>query len=78
MANFFVANNANDRGGVRLAVKDTDGDAKADVVAGSGTGSPSNVRVYLGKNFAGATEPATFQDLSVFGGGSLPGGVFVG
>jgi hypothetical protein len=63
---------------VRLAVKDADGDAKADVVAGSGEGSPANVRVYLGKNFASASEPGTFQDLSVFGGGVLPGGVFVG
>jgi hypothetical protein len=47
-------------------------------VVGSGAGSPAKVRVYLGKNFAGGGEPATFQDLSVFGGGALPGGVFVG
>ena len=59
-------------------MKDADGDAKRDVVAGSGEGSPANVRVYLGKNFSGASEPATFQDLTVFGGGNLPGGVFVG
>ena len=77
-ANFFVAGNANDRGGVRLAAKDADGDTRGDVVAGSGEGSPANVRVYLGKNFAGAGEPGTFQDLSVFGGGVLPGGVYVG
>src|SRR4029077_12227812 len=51
IANFFVAGNSSDRGGVRLAAKDADGDSKADVVAGSGEGSPANVRIYLGKNF---------------------------
>ena len=77
VGNFFVAGNSNDRGGVRLAVKDADGDAKADVIAGSGEGSPSKVRVYLGKNFSGAGEPSIFQDLDPFGA-TLPGGVFVG
>jgi hypothetical protein len=77
VGNFFVAGNANDRGGVRVAVKDADGDARADVVAGSGEGSPSKVRVYLGKNFSGAGEPTTFQDIDPFAA-TLPGGVFVG
>jgi hypothetical protein len=77
VGNFFVPGNAADRGGVRLAVKDADGDAKLDVVAGSGEGSPSRVRVYLGKNFSGASEPAAFQDLDPFAA-ALPGGVFVG
>jgi hypothetical protein len=63
---------------VRLAVKDADGDNKADVIAGSGEGSPAKVRIYLGSNFTSRAEPGTFQDLSVFGGGVLPGGVFVG
>ncbi|MFO0799996.1 MAG: choice-of-anchor Q domain-containing protein [Gemmataceae bacterium] len=78
VANFFVAGNVNDRGGVRVAATDADGDSKADVAVGSGEGSPAKVRVYLGKNFVGSGEPATFQDLTVFGGGALPGGVFVG
>ena len=78
VANFFVAGNANDRGGVRVAVVNADGDGRADVAAGSGEGSPAKVRVYLGANFAGGAEPGTFQDISVFGGGALPGGVFVG
>ena len=77
VANFFVANNSTDRGGVRLAAKDADGDGRADVVAGSGEGSPSKVRVYLGKDFAGGGEPATFQDIDPFAA-TLPGGVFVG
>jgi uncharacterized delta-60 repeat protein len=78
VANFFVAGNANDRGGVRVAAKDADGDARADLAVGSGEGSPARVRVYLGKDFTTTGEPATFQDLTVFGGATLPGGVFVG
>ena len=68
----------NDRGGIRLAVKNADGDAKADLAVGSGENSPAKVRIYLGKNFTTTGEPGTFQDLSVFGGGSLTDGVFVG
>ena len=78
VANFFVAGNANDRGGVRLAAKNADGDAKADLAVGSGEGTPANVRVYLGKNFTGSGEPSAFQDISVFGGVALTDGVFVG
>ena len=77
VANFFVAGNSSDRGGVRLATTTADGDNKADVVAGSGEGAPSKVRVYLGANFTGGGEPATFQDFDPFGT-TLPGGVFVG
>ncbi len=78
VANFFVAGNSSDRGGVRVAAVNADGDAKADVAAGSGEGSPSRVRVYLGRNFSGGGEPGTSQDLDPFGGAVLPGGVFVG
>ncbi|MFO0802276.1 MAG: FG-GAP-like repeat-containing protein [Gemmataceae bacterium] len=78
IANFFVAGNDKDRGGVRLAVTDADDDAKADLVVGSGAGSPARVRVYRGVNFSGTGEPATFQDLTPFGTGTLADGVFVG
>ena len=63
---------------MRVATKDADGDAKADLVAGSGEGDPAGVRVYLGKNFTSSAEPTTFQDVPVFGGVTLAGGVFVG
>ena len=78
VSNFFVANNSTDRGGVRVAAADLDGDQKADLVAGSGEGRPAGLRAYLGKNVSGANEPAAFQDVTVFGGGTLPGGVYVG
>jgi hypothetical protein len=77
VANFFVAGDEEDRGGVRLAAVDADGDNRAEVVAGSGEDAPSRARVYLGRNFTATTEPATFQDLDPFGA-TLPGGVFVG
>jgi uncharacterized delta-60 repeat protein len=77
LMNFFVAGNSSDRGGVRLATSDLDGDNKADVVVGSGEGLPSRVRVYLGKNITGTGEPTTFQDLDPYGT-TLAGGVFVG
>jgi hypothetical protein len=76
VANFFFGD-PNSRGGVRVATKDADGDAKADLVVGSGEGLASGVRVYLGKDFAGTGEPAQHQDLDPFGQ-ALPGGVFVG
>ncbi|MDB5312251.1 MAG: uncharacterized protein JWO38_6453 [Gemmataceae bacterium] len=78
VANFFVAGNTSDRGGVRVAAKNLDGDTEADVVVASGQGSPAKVRVYLGKTFPAPGEPGTFQDLGVSGGATLADGVYVG
>jgi hypothetical protein len=61
-----------------VTTKSADGDNRADLVTGSGEGSPARVRVYLGKNFTGTGEPATVQTLTVFGGVILTDGVFVG
>ena len=76
IANFFVAGETTNFGGVRVAAKDADGDTKAEVIAGSGEGRPSRVRVYSGKAFGGG-EPSAFQDIDPFGA-TLAGGVFVG
>jgi hypothetical protein len=59
-----------------VAVKDADGDARADVVVGSGPGRPSLVKVYHGKDLAGAAEPAA-AGFDPFGGPPT-NGVFVG
>jgi uncharacterized delta-60 repeat protein len=78
LTNFFVAGNANDRGGVRVSTADVDGDNKAEVVVGSGEFETSRVRVYYGKNFGVSGEPAGFQDLNPFSGTTFADGIFVG
>src|SRR5207248_278372 len=75
LANFF-GGDPNNRGGVRVAVKDLDGDARADLVVGSGSGAGSRVTTYLGKNIAPAGAPPARADFDAFPGFS--GGVFVG
>ena len=75
VANFFAGDTVL-RGGVRLALRDADGDGKADLVTGSGDGEPSHVRVYRAATLlAGGTAPD--QDLDPFGA-TLANGVFVG
>ena len=59
-----------------LATVNADGDAKADVAVGSGAGQPSLVKVYLGKDLSGTTEPAN-TTLDPFGI-ITQNGVFVG
>jgi hypothetical protein len=68
MADFFAGDTAN-RGGVRVAVKDLDGDGRADLVTGAGSGGGSRVTAYTG----GTTEAFAFDAFPGF-----PGGVFVG
>ena len=68
----FYAGDTGSRGGARVAVKDLDGDAKADVVVGAGEAAGSRVTGYLGANLAGG---------AAFGFDAFPGqtaGVFVG
>jgi hypothetical protein len=78
IADYFLAGDLNNRGGVRVAVKDADGDDRADVVAGTGGNQASFARVYLGKDFVSVAEPTAFQDLDPFGGAVLADGVYVG
>jgi uncharacterized delta-60 repeat protein len=78
LANFFVAGNASNRGGVRLSTQDIDGDGKADLVTGTGEGQASFIRVYFGKTIGGLGEPSGFQDLNPYAGAVLANGVFVG
>jgi len=76
ISNFFVAGDAISRGGVRVAVKNVDGDNRADIVTGSGEDQFSLIRVYRGFS-VGKGEPTVFQDLDPFGT-VLSDGVFVG
>jgi hypothetical protein len=74
LVNFF-AGDVENRGGVRVAAKDLDGDARADLVVGSGAGAGSRVSGYLGADLQLAGGPAAF-DFDAFPG--FAGGVFVG
>jgi uncharacterized delta-60 repeat protein len=77
ITSFFMNGDTTSRGGVRIAVKNVDGDSKADIVAGSGDDQVSQVRVYRGSSVRKAGEPTAFQDLDPFNA-VLADGVFVG
>ena len=71
----FFAGDSNNRGGVRVAVKNLDGDANADLLTGAGVGAGSRLTAYVGKSLGAGTPPESF------GLDALPGftnGVFVG
>jgi hypothetical protein len=74
VANFF-AGDPDNRGGVRVAVKNLDGDGLADVVVGDGSGAGSRVTAYAGKDLAAGVSGEAF-DTDAFAG--FGGGVFVG
>lgn len=76
VANYF-AGDTNNRGGVPVAVKDIDGDRRADVLAGSGEGAQSVVTTYLGSAIQPSGMPPAYQRYLVFESSFL-GGVFVG
>jgi hypothetical protein len=75
LANFFAGDTGN-RGGIRVAVKNLDGDAHADLVAGAGTAGGSRVTTYLGKNVP--TDGAATEQLAFDAVPGFAGGVFVG
>jgi hypothetical protein len=70
----FFAGNVSNRGGIRVAVKNLDGDAKADLVVGAGTGAGSRVTGYVASQLTGS--PSAAFALDAFPG--FAGGVFVG
>ncbi|OWK40163.1 beta strand repeat-containing protein [Fimbriiglobus ruber] len=73
----FFAGDTSDRGGVRVAVKNLDGDADADLVVGSGTGDGSRVTAYTGQSIlANPSDPTSLYDFDALPG--FTGGVFVG
>ncbi len=75
LANFF-GGDVDSRGGIRVAVKNLDGDTKADLVVGSGAGAGSRLTGYLGANIGPSGTPTTQFDFDALAGFS--GGVFVG
>jgi hypothetical protein len=75
LANFF-AGNVENRGGIRVTAKDLDGDDRADIVVGDGTGAGSRVTAYLGENIPTDGTPPVHFAFDAFPG--FDGGVFVG
>ena len=75
-ANFFAGDVAN-RGGIRVVAKDFDGDGRADLVAGAGTGAPPVVTRYRGADIPAEGTPPEL-DSFLAGPPDFLGGVFVG
>ena len=75
IGNFF-SGNADKRGGVRVAVKDLDGDSKLDLLVGSGQGDGSKVTAYSGASFPATGTPTVLYSNDVFPG--FTNGVYVG
>jgi hypothetical protein len=75
VANFFGGDPDN-RGGIRLTLKDLDDDTRADLVVGDGEGAGAHVTAYYGKNIGPADVPAVAFDFDAFT--RFTGGVYVG
>ena len=78
VANFF-AGDVSTRGGIRISLRDFDGDAKADLVTGSGDGVQSAVRLFSAAQLAAnPANPSLAQPILDPFGAVLANGVFVG
>jgi hypothetical protein len=77
IANFFAGDPAS-RNGVRVAVKNLDGDFRADVMTGAGPGGGSRVQVYTGAELTTTTTPNPSRDGNAFSPFNFADGVFVG
>ncbi|HVK18987.1 MAG TPA: Ig-like domain repeat protein [Fimbriiglobus sp.] len=75
IANFF-GGDVNNRGGVRVAARNLDGDNLTDVVIGAGTGAGSRVTAYAGKSIRSASPPPELFSFDAYPG--FAGGVYVG
>ena len=74
--NDFFSGDLASRGGVRVVVKNLNGDANADLITSDGPGGGNKARVYVGDFLIGNNPPfglATFDQLPGY-----TGGVFVG
>jgi hypothetical protein len=76
VVNFF-SGDPNNRGGVRVTVKNLDNDDRADILVGSGPGVPTRATAYAGSQVIGAIQPPELFSLDATLG-AFAGGVFVG
>jgi len=75
VANFF-AGDAENRGGVRLAVKDLEGDTNLDLLTDAGPNAAGRVSTYFGKDLTPGSATPGAPAFEPFAG--FLGGVFVG
>jgi hypothetical protein len=75
IANFF-GGDVNNRGGVRVAARNLDGDDLTDLVIGDGTDAGSQVTAYAGKNILASSPPPELFSFDAYPG--FAGGVYVG
>jgi hypothetical protein len=75
VANFY-SGDASTRGGLRVAVRDLNGDGRADIITGAGVGDGSRVRVFAGKDIGTVAAPTPIGEGDAFPG--LIFGVYVG
>ncbi|VTS04096.1 SdrD B-like domain-containing protein [Tuwongella immobilis] len=75
LANFFAGSSAS-RGGIRLSMKDLDGDNRAEIVAGAGTGDGAFTAAFRGSSVTPDGEPTSMLRMEVFP--DFRGGVYVG
>jgi len=75
LANFFAGDIEN-RGGIRVAVKNVDNDQRADLIVGEGDNAGSTTTVYRGADIQPNQSPPAFQSINPFPG--FMNGVFVG
>ena len=76
LANFF-GGDVNNRGGIRVAAKNLDGDERIDLVTGAGENAPPLVTTYLGAAIPTNGQPPPEQQFFPFDP-NFVGGVFVG
>lgn len=75
LGNFF-AGDVSKRGGIRVTVKDLNGDARGDIVTGAGSEAGSRVIAYSGAAIPAQGTPPELDAFDAFTG--FTGGVFVG
>ena len=75
VANFFAGNTEN-RGGIRVTAKNLDGDNRADLVVGDGTGAGSRLTAYAGSAIPTDGTPNELYSFDAFAG--FNNGIYVG
>ena len=77
MSNFF-AFDSTQRYGVRVAIKNIDGDATADIMAAPGNGGQNRIRTFSGGKISTPGNPALIDDFLLYGDAGSRLGAWVG